>query len=126
VRQKAIPIGYSVIGFCGAYCNDQRQLMFRDFLIWKPPGGLKVKLQDYEINPPRPKGIKLQEERKQLESLPSKKFNHVNSTLAHIRKEASTYVPMRPQKDFKALNAKPAARKPALEEETKASKPMTG
>ncbi len=57
-------------------------------MIWKPPGGLKVKLRDYVINPPEPKGIKILKEKAKMEIFPSNKFKHVNSTLKHLRKEA--------------------------------------
>ena len=57
-------------------------------MIWKPPGGLKVKLRDYVINPPEPKGIKILREKAKMEIFPSNKFRHVNSTLTHLRKEA--------------------------------------
>ena len=60
VRTKPIPLGFHVIGFCGKYSKNTDELMFSDFLIWKPPRGLKVKLRDYELNPPAPRGIKLE------------------------------------------------------------------
>ena len=65
---------------------------------------MKVKLRDYVINPKEPGGIKLREEKTRPADMPSqKKFKHVSSTLAHIRKEASGYTPLRPDKGVKAV-----------------------
>lgn len=59
-RNKPIPLGYQIIGICGAINSKETpELAFRDFLIWKPPGSLMVKLRDFVINPSPPGGIKV-------------------------------------------------------------------
>ena len=61
-RQKVIPLGYSIIGICGTLSSNWKErLVVKDLLIWKPPGGFKVKLKDLNINPVKPKGIKSEE-----------------------------------------------------------------
>lgn len=68
--------------------------MFKDFLIWKPPGGMKIKAKDYLINPPPPKGIKPISEPYKKPEVPDK-YKHIKTTMGHIRKEAATYAPLR-------------------------------
>ena len=70
----------------------KERIAFKDFLIWKPPGGVKVKLKDQVFNPMKAKGKQNKIVEKKL-LLKSNKYRDVGSTLAYIRKEAQTYTP---------------------------------